>query len=80
MNIQEAKGVLNRVNNAKRFDGIYTSIDVIFEAISIILAELDNKDKIINEMADSIYLLDSMSEYGNTRQEVIDYFTKKVSE
>ena len=45
MNIQEAKEVLNRVNNAKRFDAIYTTIDIIFEAIVVLLNELDKKDK-----------------------------------
>lgn len=42
--------------------------------------ELDKKDKIIKDMANSIYLIDSMSEYGNSRDEVIDYFTNKVEE
>ncbi|MBR3163566.1 MAG: hypothetical protein IKF17_05665 [Clostridia bacterium] len=36
----------------------------------------DNKDKIINEMAESIFLMNG--DRGCTKQEKIDYFTKKV--
>ena len=43
--------------------------------------ELDKKDKIINEMANEIYItaIKDDGTYFSTRQEVIDYFTKKVT-
>lgn len=55
----------------------YLDLQISFETI---LNELDKKDKIIKDMANSIYLIDAMSEYGNSRDEVIDYFTNKVEE
>lgn len=45
-----------------------------------ILNLIEKQDKMINEMAGSIYLLDAMSEYGNSTQETIEYFTRKVGE
>lgn len=87
MDIEKAKEVLNRINDAKRFDGIYTSIGIIFEAIQTVLNELDKKDKIINEMAFGLADYVMYYEYDKCRnpemikakaKEQIDYFTKKV--
>ena len=54
MDIDKAKEVLNRINDAKRFDGIYTRIGIIFEAIEVVLNELDKKDKEIKELKQDI--------------------------
>ena len=63
-------------NDRKCFDDI--NGDCQMNAIETVLNELDKKDEIINEMADAIYLLDAMSEYGNSIKENIEIFTKKV--
>lgn len=50
------------------------------EAIETVLNELDNNDKIINAMANEIYITAIRDDgtHFSTSQEVIDYFTKKV--
>ena len=40
--------------------------------------EIEKKDKIINEMAGNIFLMNG--DRGCTKKEIIDYFTKKVEE
>lgn len=54
------------------------------KAIEVLLNELDKKDKIINEMAKWIekhtgYAIDETL-YKESKEYIIDYFTKKVSE
>ena len=56
------------------------------DAIETVLNELDNKDKIINEMAEqltgyTVFLADTdIPIILINKKEVIDYFTKKVKE
>ena len=53
------------------------------EIISKYQAELENKDKVINEMAKWLYEDDTSFGYGNlaevnTQEKIIEYFTNKV--
>ena len=70
-------------------DGTEQDLDVVelkyylklIEKVKALLNELDKKDKIINEMAERIYYLqDEKLLAGYSKQEIIDYFTKKVED
>lgn len=52
----------------------------LIQAISTVLSELEKKDKVINEMAEEIFLKLSSDkfEYGYSVGETKEYFTKKV--
>ena len=54
------------------------AIETVLNLIQTQQAEIEKKDKIIDEMANRIYAMDFRSEYGSTRNEVKEYFKKKV--
>lgn len=66
----------NLKNRIKHQDKEMTkAVDYTFE----LNKEIEKKDKIIDEMANRIYAMDFRSEYGSTRNEVKEYFKKKVN-
>jgi len=50
------------------------------QSIDSILNLIEKQDKIIYEMAKAIYRMDTVSEYGFNKEEIIEYFTKLVEE
>ena len=76
MDIKESKELLKK-------ELVNTYSEKKAEAINVLLNELDKKDKIINEIAEMLVKDHEWfySEFDNyTKQDFIDYFTKKVSE
>jgi len=50
------------------------------QSIDSILNLIEKQDKIIYEKAKAIYRMDTVSEYGFNKEEIIEYFTKLVEE
>lgn len=57
---------------------MYPDADEIYERYYQQKAEIEKRDKIINEMAKAIYRMDAVSEYGFNKEDIIEYFTNKV--
>lgn len=76
MNIEEAK------TEGKNYIEFMTTAGDNADWVKVLLAELDEKDKIINEMAEMLekdheWFYSKFDNYK--KQDFIDYFTKKVT-
>ena len=100
MNIKEAVEWLEEIEDAFQYKDIESAINIngyksCEESIEVVLNELDNKDKIINEMANFIekddiaieeficpyckYQLNKECTEKECIEQIIDYFTKKCN-
>ena len=80
MNIEEAKKYCKQIKDKDLW-----KIGYVYggEAIETVLSELENKDKVINEMAEWLigYTYsdeENLEAIFNNKEEVIEYFTNKV--
>lgn len=82
MTKEQAVERLNKIITTK-FNNDYSIDNVDKEAIEIVLSMLEEKDKIIDKMAEVICRLDTMNNYdtwNNDIQEVKQYFENKAKE
>lgn len=74
--IQELQEEIEHLKNINKHQSkdIKKAVDYTFE----LNKELEKKDKMIDEMVNYIYATDYRSECGNSRQQVKQYFERKV--
>lgn len=53
-------------------------LEIILNLISKLQKENEKQSKVIDEMAGSLYIVDAFSEYGNSTEEIKQYFYRKV--
>lgn len=88
---EEAVEILKHVNLVRKFSGIYSTTEIIHEAIEKVLNELNKKDKIIDAMAEFIdtelssehltrVLKKEVLPLKTYREDIKQYFEKEVKD
>lgn len=77
--IQKQQEEINRLNQEQEEQDDYQDNRLLVDVANM-NAELGNKDKVIDLMANYIYATDYRSECGSTREQVKQYFEKKIKE